>query len=223
MKRAAVYNKAARRPPKGCRIHLGDRWLIGLCVLASGCSNRPSRVHPPALDPPAAAAKALASFDANADGRLGDQELDACPGLKAGARAVDTNQDGSLSADEIAARIQQWSATRVALVAVNCTVVRNGQPLTGAAVKLVPEEFLGPNIKPAAGVSDRSGRVAIQVDGVPISGLATCGFYRVEISRVEAGQETVPAKFNRETTLGVEITEGDKRRVEGFVFDVSGR
>jgi hypothetical protein len=180
-------------------------------------------VEPPALDPRAAAAKALTDFDSNADGQLDSKELDACPGVKAVAKAIDTGHDGSLSADEIAARIQQWSAKRVALVAVNCAVVKNGQPLPGATVTFVPETFLGPNIKPASGMSDSTGRVELAVEGVPIAALAYCGFYRVEISRKEGSKELIPAKFNRNTVLGKEITEDDKSRVEGFIFDVAAQ
>jgi hypothetical protein len=224
MNEASNWTKSEKTSRLDCN-SLGIISLFaGLCTaLLVGCSNRPSRVHPPEVDPGAAAAEALASFDSNADGRLDSQELDACPGLKAGAKAVDTDRDGNLSADEIAARIRQWSANRVALVAVHCSVVRNGQPLSGATVTFVPEKYLGPNIKPAAGTSDSTGRVELAVDGVPLTALAYCGFYRVEISRIEGNKELIPAKFNRNTVLGKEITEEDKSRVEGFVFDVSGR
>lgn len=195
-----------------------------LCAgLLSGCAGRPGRVEPPDLDPEAAATDALASFDSNADGLLDANELDSSPGLNAGAKAVDTDHDGKLSAEEIAARIRQWSEGRVGLVAVNCSVSRGGRPLSGATVSFVPEKFLGPNIKPASGVSDSTGRVELAVAGVPVAALAQCGFYRVEISQKDGDREMIPAKFNSDTKLGVEITEGDKTRVEGFVFDVAGR
>ena len=197
---------------------------VWLCAaLLSGCSGRPSRVEPAELNPIAAATDAVASFDSNGDGHLDTEELDACPGLQAGAKAVDADHDGSLSAGEIAARIQQWSESRVALVAVICSVTKNGRPLPGATVTFVPEKFLGPNIKPASGISDSTGRVELAVAGAPATGLAHCGFYRIEISRKDGDQETIPARFNRDTVLGEEITEGDKKRVEGFVFDVSAR
>jgi hypothetical protein len=188
-----------------------------------GCSGRPARIEPPDLDPSAAAAEAVASFDTSGDARLSAQELEACPGLKAGAQAVDTNRDKQLTSEEIAARIRQWSEGQVALVAVNCTVIKNGRPLPGATVTLLPEKFLGPNIKSASGVSDSTGRVELSVPGVPVSALAYCGFYRVEISKKEGGKETIAARYNRESVLGEEITEGDKSRVEGLVFDVSAQ
>lgn len=196
-------------------------WLC--TAILYGCSGRPSRVEPPKLNPDAAAADALASFDSNRDGHLDSEELRACPGLKAGVGAVDTDRDGNLSAKEIADRIQQWSENKVALVAVNCSVVKNGRPLSGATVTFVPEKFLGPNIKPASGVSDSTGRVELAVSGVPVTALAHCGFYRVEISQKDGEKEMIPTKFNRDTVLGEEIAEGDKKRLEGYVFDVSAR
>ena len=192
-------------------------------ALAGGCNSRPGRVEPPQIDPAAAAAQALADFDSDGDGTLDAEELIACPGLKAASAAVDTDRDGKLSAAEIAARIKQWSANRVALVAVNCRVSRHGRPLPGATVTLVPEKFLGSEIKPAAGVSDSTGRVELAVAGMPLRGLANCGFFRVEISLKQGDQETIPASFNRDTVLGVEIHEGDKQRQEGFVFEVAER
>jgi hypothetical protein len=195
-------------------------WLCAM--LLSGCSGRPGRVAPPKLDPTAAAEKALADFDTNGDGGINAAELDACPGLKAVAKAVDTDKDGRLSAAEIAARIEQWGAKRVAMVAVNCRVVKGGRPLPGATVTFVPEKFLGENIKPASGVSDNTGRVELAVVGVPLKGLAHCGFFRVEISKKEGDKELISAKFNRDTVLGEEINENDNQRKVGFVFDVSG-
>jgi hypothetical protein len=192
-------------------------------LILSGCKDSPGRVEPPQVDPTVAAAEALASFSSDGDGRISANELGACPGLKTAIKAVDSDHDGNLSAEEIAARIRQWSTDRVAMVAVNCSVTQNGRPLAGATVTFVPEKFLGPNIKPASGVSDASGRVGLSVVGMPVTGLAHCGFYRVEISKKAGDKEMIAAKFNRETALGEEITEGDKRRVEGLVFDVSGK
>ena len=140
-------------------------WLpVAVCgMLAGGCNSRPGRVEPPQIDPAAAAAQALADFDSDGDGTLDAEELIPCPGLKAASAAVAADRDGKLSAAEITARIKQWSAGWIALVAVNCRVSRHGRPLPGATVTLVPEKFLGSEIKPAAGVSDSTGRVELAV------------------------------------------------------------
>ena len=45
--------------------------------------------------------------------------------------------------------------------------------------------------------------------GVPLKGLAHCGFFRVELSKKEGGKELIPAKFNRDTVLGEEINDDD--------------
>ncbi|MBU0716914.1 MAG: hypothetical protein KJ749_01590 [Planctomycetes bacterium] len=194
--------------------------LMGLCLL--GCGGRPSRVAPPALDPAGAAAEAIRQFDTNGDGRLASSELEACPGLKAAAGEADQNGDGELSAEEIAGRIGTWAADRVAMVAVNCSVVRNGRPLPGARVTFVPEKFLGPNIKPASGTSNDAGRVDLAVEGAQVQGMCHCGFFRVEVSKKEGGRELIPAKYNSQTVLGEEIVEDSMRRKQGIVLDVSG-
>jgi len=199
-------------------------WLAGICLLVTGgCSGRPGRVVPPEIDPVAAADQALADFDLNKDDHLDQEELKACPGLQAATRSADTNQDGQLSAEEIAARIRSWSDGKVALVAVNCTVIKNGRPLVGATVRLVPEKFLGPNILTATGISDSAGRVELALAGVPVKGVAHCGFFRVEISKKQGDQELISEKYNRNTVLGEELTEGGERRKMGIVFDVSGK
>jgi hypothetical protein len=72
-------------------------------------------------------------------------------------------------------------------------------------------------------MSDASGRIELSVAGMPATAVAHCGFYRVEISQKDGGKERIPVRFNSETMLGLEIAEGDKKRVEGFVFDVTSK
>src|SRR5262249_8892642 len=77
----------------------------------------------------------------------------------------------------------------------------DGRPLGGATVTLVPEKFMGPATKPATAVTDEdgSGEFRTEGSGEPVAP----GYYRVKVSKVVSGKETIPAKYsNEQTTLG---------------------
>ena len=173
------------------------------CALAAGCSSR--RVSAPSLDPAEAGRQALADYDRNTDGSLDAAEIDHSPALKSCLKTLDRNKDGRLSADEIAARVTAYQESRIGLMAVACQVTLDGAPLAGAAVEFVPEKFLGPAAKPAAGVTDNRGSVTLQVAGHDLPGVP-CGFYRVTVSKKDgAGKETLPERYNTKTVLGREV------------------
>lgn len=177
-------------------------WLISIAAVVPmiGCLNSraPSSIPTPTVDPSAAAARAIEQYDRNADGRLDETELAACPGLLAVKTRYDSNKDGAISADEIAAVLKSMYGVGVGLTSVNCTVLRGGQPLVGATVKFVPEPFLGGTITPAAGTTNANGlaTVAIPDDQLPANqrGLRSMqpGIYRVEISHPSIKQPIQP-------------------------------
>ena len=185
------------------------RGMIGFVLAASvlmdaGCSRRLSRVYPPSIDASSAAAKAVEMYDADGNGAMSGAELDKCPGLKAALAKIDGSGQGKITAEKIAARIKQWQETGIGRMQLFCTVLRNGKPLAGAEVKFVPEKFLGDEIKTASGKTNSRGRAALSVatsSRADPPGVAL-GLYRVEISK--AG-ESIPAKYNSETTLGQEV------------------
>jgi len=183
---------------------LGWAMIVGV-MFALGCSRAPSRVRPPSIDASAAAARAIELHDADRNGKLGGSELDAAPGLKAALAQIDANGDGALDAEEIAARIRAWQASRIGRMSMSCRVTRNGRPLAGAEVKFVPEKFLGPNMPTAAGRTNADGRAAISAptDGQPGGppGVPP-GLYRVEITK---SGENIPEKYNVSTILGQEV------------------
>jgi hypothetical protein len=79
--------------------------LLGMSALAVwGCDRAPSRLQPLGIAPNAAQ-KALELYDSDGDGFLEGAELDKVPGLKAALAQVDANHDGKISAQEIDARI----------------------------------------------------------------------------------------------------------------------
>lgn len=159
----------------------------------------------PAINPDEAAKLALEQFDRNKDGFLDAKELEQCPALLSSVALIDEDKDSKLNAKEIAARIASYKAKQVGLVAVNCRVTRSGRPVAGATVRFVPEKFMGSNIKPAEGVTDSSGTVMPAVEGSNLPGVA-CGFYRIEVTKKELGNEMISSKYNGSgTVLGVEV------------------
>ena len=194
-----------------------------LGVLA-GCSSRPPRVVQAKIDPAAAAKAAMDAYDADGNGSLSAQELVKCPALARSIARFDANKDGSLTADEIAARIRTWQEQRVGLMRFCCRVFRNRAPLAGAAVRFVPEPFLGGELKPASGTTDATGMVFLSVaaadlpaDQKGLTGVQP-GLYKVEITHPRI---KLPPKFNIETTLGQEVSL-DVEGLANVVFDVSG-
>jgi hypothetical protein len=191
---------------------------VGLFV-ATGCQRTPARLYPPDINASAAGTQAMETYDADKNGTLSGAELDKCPALKSAMARIDTTGEGSITAAKITARIQAWQKSKLARIPVTCSVLHNGKPLADADVKLVPEKFLGPNMQTASGHTDKNGVV---MPSVPTTGRedppgAAPGFYRVEITK--AG-ESIPAKYNTETTLGVEVASGVAELREGLRCDL---
>jgi hypothetical protein len=156
------------------------------------------------VSPASAAAAALAEYDTNKDGALDAQELERCPALKSAVKQIDKNNDGRLDAGEIEARLASFQQRGVNVMAMSCQVLLAGEPLSGATVRLIPEKFLGDGIKPASGVTDAGGSAALTGEGLDVPGVH-CGYYRIEVSKMDGGQEQIPARYNAQTTLGVEV------------------
>jgi EF hand len=206
-------------------IRLSVAVLVGGTVVGLvGCfgSGAP-KIPLPSLDPSGAGDAALAEYDANRDGALAGDELEKCPGLKEGLKRIDANKDGRLTAEEIAQRIRQVQVQKAGLAPLSVAVTLDGKPLTGATVSFVPEKFMGSGVKPAVGTTDEGGALQPQTEGVPIAGVQP-GVFRIEVSKKDAaGTETVPARFNSDTTLGVEVGAGAPFLVQGLELSLSNR
>jgi hypothetical protein len=202
--------------------------LVGLafsaaCLLGiAGCSRGPARVALPKISASAAASAAMAKYDTDKDGFLNAKELEQCPALQSALKQIDTNNDGRVSADEIAARIAHWQESKQGLTSLAVKVSLDGQPLEGATVTLVPEEFLGSDVQKAVGVTDKGGVAGTTIEQPQTPGQRGVqpGFYRVEISKTAGGKETLPAKYNTKTTLGVEVAPDSPVVLSGAVFDL---
>ena len=173
--------------------------LAGLVLWAAGCSGGSGTDR---VKPHDAGAQALADYDTNKDGFLDAKELEACPALLSALKKIDKNNDGKLSPDEIAERLAYFQQSGMQLNVV-ADIYLDGRPLGGATVTLVPEKFMGPTTKPATATTDDGGTGVFRIEGSgdPVAP----GYYRVKVSKNVGGRETVPAKYNEQTTLGQEI------------------
>ena len=188
--------------------------LVGLgCAVigGGGCLSRPERIEQAEVDPPAASQAAIEQYDTDGDGLLGSGELDAFPVARQNRQRYDGDGDGQISAAELEDRLTVIFDPQVALTTGICVVTMAGQPLEGATVRFVPEAFLGDALPAAAGTTDARGEAVLSLsaedlpEGAPqVSGLIRPGLYRVEITH--PGRE-IPARYNRETTLGQEVSE----------------
>ncbi len=153
-------------------------------------------------------------YDKDGDGFLAGAELDASPGIKAAMATIDADQDGKVTADEISERIKAWQATRYGVMSLGCVFTMDGQPLAGATVTFEPEPFLGNDIKAGIAETTSTGRIlpSIPAEQRPTKDMPAglqLGLYRVRVSKKVNGQETIPEKFNTETTVGQEISMDD--------------
>jgi len=119
-----------------------------------------------------------------------------------------------VSADEVAARVNAWKAMEVGMTLLRCRVTLDGEPLTNAKVVFEPEQFLGDEIKAAAGETNVYGDAGPvippeQRTDPKLPGGAHIGLYKVRISKIVNGKETIPARYNSETILGQEVSYDD--------------
>ena len=128
---------------------------------------------------------------------ISGKELDHVPGLKVALGRLGKGS-GKISAEAIADEIRAWQETKIALTNLGVSVTLDGQPLAGATVTAEPEKFLGPTILPASGVTDHTGSAALRIEGKP--GMAF-GFYKIRVSKMAGGHETIPARYNTDTEL----------------------
>jgi hypothetical protein len=170
----------------------------------TGCfGGGPPREVGPSYDAAGIGAAAIKEYDANGDGAISGPELDKVPGIQDAISHYDTNGDKRVTADTIAARIQQWVDSRVQLMTTTCIVLLDDKPLDGATVTYDPEKFMGPDIPPATGKTSPTGAAVPQIEGK--HGLRL-GVYKVRISKLGPnGKDMIPARYNTETTLGTEV------------------
>lgn len=188
-------------------------------LLLSGCMREPPPAKMISIDATDAGQKALAEYDTNKDGKISGPELDKAASLKDGLAGFNTTKDKGVTAAMITERITKWQDVyKTGLMGgVMCQVNKGGKPLAGAEVKFVPETFLGENMKVGVGTTGPDGIAMMAVpttsadegQGIPP------GWYKIQVTK---GAE-VPAKYNTQTTIGVEVAP-DVRRNSGIVVDI---
>jgi hypothetical protein len=202
-------------------VFLRSSFFAALLVV-SGCGGGgPPRESPPAISPSAAGAAALEEYDANHDGVISGAELDKCPGLKSALSRYDTAGDKKVTAANIAARIEKWQSNKTALATLSVALTLDGQKLVDASVTAEPEKFLGPEVQPATGTTDAYDNARLKINGKVG---AHYGLYKIRVSKVEGGKETIPAIYNVNTQLGLEFApDAPELKSTGFVFHLKSR
>lgn len=198
------------------------RTYLALATLATlaGCGGQPQAPAFPRIDPQAAATDAVRLYDRNDDGLLDADELAESPPLAASVKRLDKDGDGAVSAGEIRGRIEEWLNSGASLVGAIAQVTLDGAPLGGAEVTVEPEPFLGAAYAPATSRTDADGVATFTGHDPRLPGLHL-GYYRVRISRrTDAGEESLPTRYNSQTELGVEVA-GDKSNLS--LFTLNGR
>ncbi len=200
-------------------------WLqfCGLLLVTAGCSSgSPARQEQPAIDPVAAGKAALAEYDTDRDGVISSAELDKCPPLKSALGRYDTGGDKKITAENIAARVEKWKQAMSSSTKLGIIATLDGAPLAGCNVTAEPEPFLGPEFKPATGVTDNYGSLATLVSSGK-SG-ASFGLYKLRFSKVVGGKETIPARYNTQTELGVEVArDNPELQGGGLTFNLKSK
>ncbi|WP_197528479.1 hypothetical protein [Aeoliella mucimassa] len=148
-------------------------------------------------------------YDSDGSGSLEAAELDKASGIKAAMTQLDKDGDGAVSKSEISSRVSEWTSSKLGLSSLRCRVSQNGRPLSDATVTFEPEPIFDGAIKAGSAVTDANGIANPSLPEAdlpnPLFGGLRVGFYKVKISKVVNGKETIPAKYNTETTLGQEI------------------
>ncbi|MCA9102259.1 MAG: hypothetical protein KDA63_13950 [Planctomycetales bacterium] len=199
---------------------------LGITALLSltGCPKlQGERANAALPDPHDTAEAAIAEYDTNADGTLSQEEYSKSPGLLVASKRMDADGNGQISQDEIVEYLEMYEEAGLTLKSMTVYVTMDGAPLEGATVTLVPDSIQGEGTKPATGVTDASGRCDPMAEGVGYPAVQI-GVYRVTVSQKDGGTETIPAKYNAETELGVEVSsQASDELDQGITFELFSR
>lgn len=205
LQRYSLHHPAPGRQSFAC-------WLaVTLAVGTMGCGFELPALKPPAFDPSTASQAAMDQFDTNADGKLDKGELKSAPSLQFSLDRIDADGDGAITQDELSTMIQEkWIDAGAGIMLIGAQVTLNRKPLDGATITFEPEPFLGEVLHPASGETDFDGFASMSMapEHMPHENVragVSPGLYLVRISKIVNDKELVPAKYNTETTLGVEV------------------
>jgi hypothetical protein len=140
----------------------------------------------------------LKLYDSDKNGQLSSAEVKRCPSLADSFALLDLNGDKSLDESELRAAFESFVKQNAAFNMLQIRVSRDGKPLAGVKVRLVPEEFMLGLVEPAEGVTNQDGIASPRINGQQQDGVRL-GFYRAELTR---DGESLPPKYNTKTVLG---------------------
>ena len=124
--------------------------------------------------------------------------------LLATVKKHDAGHADSLTAEDIAARVDAWKQSGGVLFSGRTKVTLDGKPLEGALVTWEPEPYLGPAYHPLSGTTNKNGYAYLSPALEDFQGIYV-GLYTVRISKKVQGKETIPACYNEKSTLGREV------------------
>lgn len=153
-------------------------------------------------------------YDTDGDGYVAGEELENASGLKAAIRTLDKDKDGKISEEEVAGRVGAWDRMQIGMMSFDSKFYLDGEPLADASITFDPDEFLSGVVQAAVGTTSLEGTLIPKIPKekrpTPTSppGMQA-GIYKVRVSKIVGGKETIPAKYNTETILGQEVSQDD--------------
>lgn len=206
-------------PDRGNRIAAlcGVSFALLAVVLAtcSGCGSSDA-IARPYVNASSAAKQAMQQLDSDGDGSLSELELAAAPYLNETAQRMGLS--GPLTLNDLEARFKDYFDSEYVMTGVSCRVLLNGRPLDGAKIALEPPSFLSDSLEPASGATNSSGLARPVQPGKPGMYL---GPYLVRITKLVDGQELIPARYNEQTELGIEVAQNAKTVVTDFELNLT--
>jgi hypothetical protein len=183
-----------------------------MCAIAVsiGCSSRQSRIQSLGIDADSLSEEIVEAFDRDGNAALSSAELEKLPPVNSNRSAYDTDGNGEITAEELAARFAEIFGHGVGVLPASCRVTRGGRPLAGAEVRFVPPKVLAGELPPASGITDGSGVTGLRLapedmpDNFPSPRAAVMrpGIYLVEVTHPDV---QIPPQYNEETILGKEV------------------
>lgn len=165
---------------RSCRSHRVAVLLVLAASAVYGCSTSRDP-QPVRFDPATCARQALERHDADKNGVLSAEEWRSSPGLARAAARVDMNKDGQITPQEIETRLSSYRS-QSPYVVLMLHVRRQGKPVPGAEVKVLPDPMLGAGFSTYAGTSDDEGRVSVAREDGSLRDVLAPGLYTVDIT-----------------------------------------
>jgi hypothetical protein len=202
-------------------------WPACLALVAiAGCADEPAAPPRFQINPQQAAQEALKLYDKNGDGTLDAKELKASPplwDLLQNLKSQSSGHPDTLNAEDISGRLEEWVKNPTTLLPAMAIVYLDGKPLPGATVTLEPEPFLGPSYRSHQGQTNGAGITQMDPDLKEFGSGIYVGLYKVRISKLVDGKETLPARYNKETELGVELATDVRGAQDNTTFHLTSK